>query len=99
MPPYCAFSAASRRMLSRNPSSWFVIVWPKVLAGKLGPPELYQRYFLMPQEAAADRISLTNWVAIHEVSLGSDDGAMLLPIWSQIAPVLRMPATISGRST
>ena len=84
-PPYLALIAARRRMFTRNPSSCVVIVWPNVFAGKLGPPELYQRYFLMPLAPATEMISLTNWVAIQDVSVGSLDGAMLFPIWSQIA--------------
>src|SRR5438105_2037737 len=94
--PFFALIAARRRMLMRKPSSCVVIVWPNVLAGKLGPPELYQRYFVMPFAPATDRISLTNWLAIQEVSLGSLDGAMLLPIWLQMQPVLRMPLSIGG---
>ena len=84
-------------MFTRKPSSCAVIVWPNVLLGKLGPPELYQRYFVMPLAPATDTISFTNWLAIQEVSVGLLDGAMLFPIWSQMQPVLRMPLSISGR--
>src|SRR5947208_1318165 len=90
--PAFALISASRRMFTRKPSSCAVIVGPNVFAGKLGPPELYQRYFVIPLAPATDTISFTNWLAIHEVSAGLLDGAMLFPIWSQIAPVLRMPA-------
>src|SRR5437763_10650551 len=96
--PAFALIAARRRMFTRKPSSCVVIVWPNVLAGKLGPPELYQRYFVMPLAPATDRISFTNWLAIQEVSLGSLDGAMLFPIWLQMQPVLRMPLSIGGRT-
>src|SRR5579862_2194329 len=85
-------------MLTRKPSSCLVIVWPNVLAGKLGPPELYQRYFVMPLAPATDMIWFTNWLAIHEVSVGSLVGAMLLPIMLQMQPVLRMPTSIGGRT-
>ena len=45
----------------------------------------------MPLAPATDRISCTNWLAIQAVFVGSLGGPKFTPMWSQIAPVLRMP--------
>src|SRR6266576_6829657 len=51
----------------------------------------------MPLAPATDRISFTNWLAIQDVSVGSLGGPKFVPIMVQIAPVLRMPFSISGK--
>src|SRR5579871_3716890 len=87
-PPYWALIAASRWWFTRTPSSSAVMVSPYVLGAKLAAAALLNRYFLMPLAAATDRISCTNWSAIHWVLFGSAGGAKLTPMWSQTAPVL-----------
>ena len=51
----------------------------------------------MPLAPATDRISCTNWLSIHSGFPRVSGGAKFTPIWSQRAPVLRMPFSISGR--
>src|SRR5438552_18780408 len=88
--PACALIAARRRMLTRKPSSCVVIVWPNVLLGKLGPPELYLRYFVMPLAPATDTISFSNWLVIHEVSVGVLGVAILFRFGLHVPPGARM---------
>src|SRR5205814_7403852 len=95
--PYWALIAARRRWFTRTPSSTAVIWAPNVLFAKLAPPELLKRYLVMPLAPATDRISCTNWLAIHAVFAGSAGGAKFTPIMLQMAPVLRIPFSMTGK--